>query len=929
MTKHPITLAIALAFASSVTLSACDRTSRLTPEEHIQRAKDYESKGELMTAVIELKNAVAKSPQNAQARLLLGQIYVEVGNGAAAEKELNLAQKQGVANAGVALPMANALLLQGRYQDVLAKLTDVTGLSASGIAEAHVVKGKSYLGLGEQQHAEEEFHAALNGQPDSPIAWQGQALLTYAKQQWDEATRWNEKVLASDPKSVEALVLKGDIALARNDAKVAEAAYGSAVKLRPDNAVYRIGLAIAQINTGKFAEAKSQLDTVLKSFPHDPTANYYRALAAYQLKEYEGAKTHSEEALNNATDEDLRSRLLAATANYALGQLEAANKHIRIVLANAPSNQPARMLQAAIQLKMGQASEAASSLKGITHYSDNDTKLLNAIGIAALQQGKPDIGLELLQKAAQAHPNDPFARTRLGIAHSAKGDYPAGIDDFEQAMRMNPKLVAAEALVAMDQLRAGSPDKALQSAVRLQQGMPNNPDGFTLEGLAHVMKKQYAEAKTSFNKALSIQPGNPNASQNLASLALIDGNRDQARQLLQASIQKNPGYIQTILRLVDLDLQDGQVKQAENSLKDALDKNPTSLALRLALGNFYLSQRKPEMTLKLTEEALPKHPNDPRILELQGVAQLQMGQPNLAITALQNATNVAPNSPSSHFQLALAYEQLNNLARASQELQAAQKLAPNFGPAKFAQARLLAKAGKLDDAQALLEQLAAAYPNDPSVMALKGDLALGQNRPQEAVALYKAALAKQEANFLVVRLAASQLRAGDQSGCIGTLNAWLKRYPNDYYTRGILADALIATGQPREARGQYVKLAEKDPKNVAVLNNLAWASLQMGAVDEALSYVQRAYKLAPEQPQVLDTLAMILLRKGNIAEAVSTLSKALDHARANTGIRLHYAQALSMAGQQEKARQVLRDLLAQKSSFPQQQEAQNLLNKLK
>lgn len=928
MTKHPIALAIALTFATSFTLSACDSTFRLTPEEHIQRAKDYESKGELMTAVIELKNAVEKNPQNAQARLLLGKIYIETGDGASAEKELNSAQEQGVAATVVAVPMANALLLQGRHKDALAKLSDVTSLSASGMAEAHVVKGKSYLGLGELQHAEEEFQAALNGQPDSPIAWQGQTLLAYAKQQWDEATRWNEKVLASDPKSVEALVLKGDIALARNDAKVAEAAYGSAVKLRPDNAVYRIGLAIAQINTGKFAEAKSQLDTVLKSFPHDPTANYYRALAAYQLKEYESAKTHAEEALS-ASQEDLRSRLLAATANYALGQLEAANKHIKIVLASAPSYEPARMLQAAIQFKMGQASEAATSLKGITHFSENDAKLLNAIGIAALQQGKTDIGLELLQKAAQAHPNDPFARTRLGIARSAKGEYQAGIDDFEQAMRMNPKLVAAEALVAMDQLRAGNTDKALQAALRLQQGMPNNPDGFTLAGLAHVMNKQYAEAKTSFNKALSIQPGNPNASQNLASLALMDGNRDQARRLLQASIQKNPGYIQTILRLVDLDLQNGQVKQAENSLKDALDKNPTSLALRLALGNFYLTQRKPEMTLKLTEEVLPKHPNDPSILELQGVAQLQMGQPSLAINALQKATNVAPNSPSSHFQLALAYEQLNNLARANQELQAAQKLAPNFGPAKFAQARLLAKGGKLDDAQALLKQLAAAYPNDPSVMALRGDLALGQNRPQEAVNLYKTALALQESNSLIARLAASQLRAGDPSGSIGTLNAWLKRYPNDHYTRGILADALLATGQPREARAQYAKIAQRDPNNVAVLNNLAWSSMQMGAVDEALSYANRAYKLAPEQPQVLDTLAMILLRKGNTTEAVNTLSKALDRAPGNTGIRLHYAQALNIAGKQEQARQVLKDLLAQKSSFPQRQEAQSLLKKLK
>ena len=929
MTKHPIALAIALAFAASITLSGCDRASRLTPEEHIQQAKDFESKGALTSAVIELKNAVAKDPQNPQARLLLGQIYVELGDGAAAENELDRAQKLGVAQTGVVVPLANALLLQGKYKEALAKLSDVNGLSASGMAELHVVKGKAYLGLGDLKHAEEEFGAALSVLPDSPIAWGGQALIAYYKQQWDEANRWNEKVLANDPKSVKALALKGDIALARGDSKAAEIAYGSAVKLRPDYALYRIGLAIAQINTGKLAEAKAQLDQVLKTFPLDPTANYYRAVIAYQLKDYDSAVTHTETILNEVAPDDLRSRLLAAAANYPLGHLEAAYKHIQIFLAKAPSYEPARKLQAAIQLRMGQVSEAAKSVKGVTEISENDTNLLNAIGLAAIQQGRPDLGVELLQRVTQAHPNDALARGRLGLARADAGEYQTGIEDLEQALRMNPNLDAAQAMLALNYLRIGNPDKALQAARRLQERQPNNPDGYTLAGLAHALKKEYPEAKAAFNKALTIRPGDPNASANLATLALQEGNRDRARQVLEDVLKKHPEHVQTILKLADIDLQAGKPNLAEKRLKEALVKYPTALALRLSLGNLYLAQRKPAMALELTDKIQGEQSNAPGVLELKGIAQLQTGHPDLAVISLKKAINAAPNSPSSHFQLALAYEQLNDLARASQELQAAQKLAPSFGPAKFAQARLLVKSGKLEAAQALLKQLATAYPNDPSVMELRGDLALVQNRPQEAVALYKTALTKRGTNFLNVRLAMSQLRAGDRDGGFGTLRAWLKRYPDDLYTRGALADALLATGQPQLAREQYAKMAERSPNNVAALNNLAWASMQMGAIDEALSYAQRAYKVAPQQPQVLDTYAMILLRKGNPGEAVDKLNKALQHAPGDAGISLHLAQALRAAGQPEKARQVLKGLLAQKTPFPQRQEAQDLLTKLK
>jgi putative PEP-CTERM system TPR-repeat lipoprotein len=930
MTKHPIALAIALSFATSATLSACDSASRLTPEEHVQRAKDYESKGELISAIIELKNALEKNPQNSQARLLLGNIYVENGDGASAEKELSIAQKQGVTAATVAVPLANALLLQGRPKDVLAKLTDVTGLSASGMAELHVVKGKSYLGLGELQHAEEEFHAALNSQPDSPIAWHGQAVLAYTKQQWDEASRWNEKVLANNPKSAQALGLKGDIALARNDAKGAEVAYGSAVKLRPDYALYRIGLAIAQINTGKYPEAKGQLDTVLKSFPNDLTANYYRALAAYQLKDYEGAKVHSELVLNNnPSQEDLRSRLVAAGANYALGQMEAANKHLQIFLARVPSYEPARMLQAAIQLRMGKTGDAAASLKGISSSSENDVQLLNAVGVAALQQGKSDLGLEILQRVAEKNPDDPAAKIRVGLARSAKGDYQEAIDDFEQALRMDPKLVGAEALVAMNHLKAGNADEALKAARRFQQGVPNSPDGYTLAGLAQVMKKQYAEAKASFNKALSIQPGNPNASQNLASLALADGDREQARRLLQASVQKYPGHVPTTLRLADMYWQDGQAKQAETTLSDGLKKNPAALNLRLALGNLYLAQREPAMALKLADEAAPSHPNNASILEHQGLAQMQLGQTNLAISAFENAVKLAPNNPSIHFQLARSYEQIGNLSRANQELQATLKISPKHGPARFAQARLLAKTGKLDAAQKMLAELSATYPNDPMIQETRGDLALAQNKPKEAMDFYKAALAKQENNYLTVRLAAAQMRSGDRAGGLNTLQAWLKRYPDDLYTHGSLADAFLATGQHREAAAHYEKVVQGQPENVAVLNNLAWIYQQIGDTNKALTYAQRAHKLAPKQPNVLDTYAMILLSKGNAAGALEKLRAANELAKGDFTIRLHLAQALIANNNPAQARQILNELLDSKIPVSQRQQAQELLKTIK
>lgn len=927
MTPHPVALAIALTLAT--TLSACDSTARLTPEEHMQRAMNYETKGELASAVIELKNAVEKAPQNPQARLHLGQIYLEIGDGAAAEKEFTSARTHGVGATSVAVSMAKALQLQGKHPEVLATLAEVPGLSSSGMAELHVVKGKSFLGLGEMKQAEEAFRAALSSQPDSPVAWEGQALYAYTQNQWDEATRWNQKILGQDPSSVRALALKGDIALAIGDTKTAEAAYAQAFKLRPDYTMYRIALAIAQIGNGKFAEANKHLDTVLKSFPLDPTANYYRSVAAYQLKEYEAAKTHAENAINNQAQEDPRIRILAAAASYALGQQEAANKHIQLFLAKAPAYEPARKLQAAIQLKMGKATEAATSLKGIASTSEEDRKLLNAVGLVAVAQGQTSLGLDLLQRNAQARPDDPLARTRLGIARSLSGDVQAGIDDLEQSLRINPQQGAAEVVLALNHLRAGEADKALRAAARLQKSVPASPDGHTLAGLAYIMKKQNAEARAAFSKALSIEPGNPNASHNLASLALLDGNRNEARRLYQGVLQKYPAHTQTLLRLADLDLQAGQAKTAEKTLSDALNKQPGLLPLRHALGRFYLAQKMPAQVIKLADDGLVKSPNDPVLLALKGVALLQSGQPDPAAAALEGAIKAAPNVPDMHFQLARAYEQIGNFTRANQSLQTVLKLAPGHAPAKLAQARLQARSGKPDAAQKQLAELGAGFPNDPAIPETRGDLAMSQNKAREASGFYKAALAKGETNFLNVKLAASQLQAGDKEGGFATLQNWLKRYPDDAYTRGALADALMANEQSREAGEQYAKIIERQPENVSALNNLAWISLQSNALDPALSYAQHAYKLAPRQPQVLDTYAQILLRRGNATEAVSKLREASELAKGDTLIRLHLAEALIAGRQPDQAREVLRKLLDRSTPPPHRQKAEELLKSLK
>ena len=77
MPRHVKTSALTVALLSgaviaTATLGGCNRTK--PTEQLLAAAKQYQQKGELKAAMIELKNAVSDHPESGEARLALGQI---------------------------------------------------------------------------------------------------------------------------------------------------------------------------------------------------------------------------------------------------------------------------------------------------------------------------------------------------------------------------------------------------------------------------------------------------------------------------------------------------------------------------------------------------------------------------------------------------------------------------------------------------------------------------------------------------------------------------------------------------------------------------------------------------------------------------------------------------------------------------------------
>ena len=921
-------LAVAMACGLLV-LGACDPRGG-SIDSMVKRAQEHRAAGSIRASVIELKNALQKDTQNANIRMLLGEAFIDLGDSNSADIELRRAKELGAPAARTALLLGETKLLQGRFDQALRE-TPVNDADPADVKAAVLaLRGRAHLGLGQRVQAEQAFKAALEADPKSIDSLLGLARLAYGTNNPTAGADYLARATAAAPKDIKVLAMQGDLAFSAKDFTAAEGFFREILKLRKDDVAAfnaQLGIARAQVASGNLKDATARLTSMLKVSPNDPATNYLRSLAAYQSKDYQTAKTHSENALRVARNHR-PSMFIAGAANYGLGQYEQAFRHLSSYVHEVPTNLEARKLLAATQMKMGQAEKAVGTLQAATRQpGGEDAQLLAMIGAASAQAGDVRGANRYMERAVAQDPTNPALRARLGATQIALGNVAEGMDELEKAAQQDPAGAADITLIAAH-LRAKEWDKALEAARRLQQKQPASASGYMMEGLAESGRGNFAAAKAAFEKAREVKPQDRAPVKYLAALAIQQNDFDEARRLYREFLTRVPGDVEFLLLSAQLEERAGRREEMVRFAEEAVKHNPDNKFAKLSLARVYLFANEPRKVMELLQADLQAGGADPAILEAAGRAQLALGQNDLAIVTFRELVNVQREVPQAHQYLASAYEGAGLIDRALASMEEALRLSNNAPALQFQYARLLARAGKLDMATKMLAELKKSHPDDPTLMDLEGSVALAAKRPNDAVGAYQRLFAVQDTNLNLAKLVQAKQQAGRGAEAVGDLETWLQKYPQDSLSRLGLADLHMALNQYEKAVPVYQEVVRQAPDNVLALNNLAWAMAQSGRAQEALPHARRAAALAPDSPAVLDTLGTTLVRAGQPAEAVAPLRKAVEKAPNVRPIEFHLAEALAKQGQRDEARQVLRRALSGKEAFPERAEAEKLLREL-
>ena len=887
----------ALALCATL-LSACGAQG---PEKLLEQAKTALSKSDNKTAEIHLKNLLQQQPDNSEARLLLAGLHSANRDEVSAEKEWRRALESGM-SADRALPgLMASLVNSGRAKEALEAAENYKVSEAQASAEVAYWSARAYLDTNAPAKADAAFKQALVFKPDYLPAQVAVIQRQVARGDLGGARNAVDALLAKAPALVEALLLKADLQLAAGEIAAAQETLSKAIEADPRGLPARVKM-IALLSEHKdTAGADAQYNELAKIAPNLPVTLFLRALLDFRSNQTDAAANAVQQALK-ASPEYVPALALAANIAMAQNSLEQAESYARQVTNLAPDAIQGTRMLAAVHLRRNDFDKALQVSKAKIDRGVEDPTLLAIAGEAALRRNDIPTATEYLARAAKLDPKDPNKRTVLGLAGLAGGNAQMGFSELQTAVDLDADATQADLALITERLRARQYDQALAAVERLEKKQPQKALPHNLRGTVLLGKGDKAAARTSFEKALTLEPGFFPAAANLAQLDLADKKDEVAKNRFSELLKSDPKNIQALVALAQLTARTGgSPEEVTRLLTQAQEINPSAVEPLIALAQQQVQAGKPRDAIPLVQRAVAQQPDNVQLLDALGTLYLRADEKQQAIDTFEKIVRLYPNSAPLHLRLGEIKASLGDTNGALTSFKQAAELDRKAPGPQFGIAAMLLKDGKKDEALKVAKTLQQQLPNSAVGLSLEGDLLAADKKWAEAAVLYKKAIAVERTGTLISRLHNALKQAGRGAEADAALREGLQTTPNDLALRMYAGEQAMASNQWKAAIEHYQIVVKAAPGNVAALNNLAW-SMNEAKDPRALEVAEQAMALAPQSAAVIDTVGTILLEKGDSKRAVELLKRAAGLAPKAADIRFHYAQALAKSGDKTAAR---------------------------
>jgi tetratricopeptide (TPR) repeat protein len=471
--------------------------------------------------------------------------------------------------------------------------------------------------------------------------------------------------------------------------------------------------------------------------------------------------------------------------------------------------------------------EAAQAQKLLEKKFGDDPTVILAGGILALHSGNLSEASSILDSLAARYPGrEDVEQARLSVLFAAR--------DYEGVLKAGP--------------RGDASALPIQAAAL---AMLNRPD----------------EACALYEKILAVRR-EPMGLVSYANLLLKLDRTDRAAELYGEAVRMDPRNAIAHLGCAAAAVRRRDFPSARQHAEAAAEAAPSLAYPHVLIAEIELAEGRPDRAAASCGRALAASPKDERAGYLLGVASLDLGRYEEAETLLKRCLAERPEAAAYAWQLARVRLARGALGEALSIVDAAlSRRPPGEGAFHVLRLVLLARLGRAPEAREELARAAASVTPDLAVLC-RAWLLQQEGRPADAEAHLRENLQHPHAAFAWGEL---RLMDGRTEGVVEALG----RHPLDAPRWGRLGELARRQGDLATAAACYRHALESDSDNPQLLNNFAYASLQLETFDEVqvLAMARKATVVLPGNPSVLHTYATALVRCRREQECIDLLDK--------------------------------------------------------
>lgn len=669
------------------------------------RVGRYEDAKEVFAALAE------ERPADRQAQRGLISSWLQLGEVEEAKKALNVAIESGPEDVDIWTMKGELDVMDGDYEAARVAYDNALKLDPDAYS-ARIGQVVALVGLDRFEHAKDVMAKLPDAAENDLRVIYLTGIIAEGLDNTGEAIVQFRTVVQQRPAHREALQKLAKLHFESGEMSRAIEYLEQLTSLFPGEQQYRKQLGAAQLAAGRLDSAFEELESLDINIEKQTDANMLALLGSAYAKQ--GKLSDGIDSLKRA--HELAPDSTAITIQLALGHLRSGNQEngkllLREVLDKEPENLTANVLNILAHSR-DEPESARALLDDFIERAPSQALALNIRGFMSLTAGEIEAARTDFENAISNDAKFLPPYFNLARLERAAGNTDAVSGHLKRVLEIEP--VNSQALVALGAL--ASANGQTEEAVKFwESARQNNPDaGKPRAALARYYREsgQLPKAKQLIEEAYKISPYEPPIQYEYAQIQLIDGNADEASEVVSRLVNRFPDSP----RVIELEIALSRLYGDEASLVTALNKilkiAPDAVRPHRMLVASLLREENPEEARKTADRLLAHENRIGAAQELHGDISYSVGELERALDEYRKSFDASPST-----QLVLKLDKLErSLKQPSDRMEQWLKDNPDDRAVRFQHAANKHAGGDVSEAKATFEQMLATSPDNPVVL---------------------------------------------------------------------------------------------------------------------------------------------------------------------------------------------------------------------